>query len=79
MGITASTYGGGRFDGCSPRMFDVLELLMRPRGHDGKCAGVITVVLAMVDISALRSLCSLRSLRSFRWLDERECHRDVFS
>lgn len=73
VGIAASTYGGGRSADCFLGTFDVLVLLVRPRDHDVKCARVITVVLAVVVVPALRSL------RSFRWLDEKECHRDVFS
>lgn len=47
-----------------------MELLLRPRDHDGKCVGIVIVVLVVVVVPALRSL---------RWLDEKECHRDVFS
>lgn len=73
VGTAASTYGGGRSDDCFPVTLDVLELLVRPRDHDGKCVGVVTMVLDAVVAPALRSL------RSFRWLDEKECHSDVFS
>lgn len=52
VGAAASTYGGGRSDDCFSVKFDVLELWVRPRDHDGKCVGVVAP--------------SLRSLRSFR-------------
>lgn len=63
-GISASEYGGGRSDECIPDRDVVLDILLRPRNLDG-------VDLVFVP--------ALRSLRSLRRSDEKECQMDGFS